>query len=111
MERVTRVIISLTALALRVLVVRPKLSRTPKWEREALRRLSLFDMNIDDPMKGLQTYRRGGSRRWKSASHAETPSRKVSTAVIAQNVRRWETVESGRRWNEGRGASQRRGHY
>ena len=31
--------------------------------------------------------------------------------VIAQNARRLETVESGRRWNVGRGASLRKGHY
>jgi len=76
-----------------------------------LRRLSLFDLNIDDPMKGLQTYRRGDSWRRKSANLAKTPSWKVSMAEIAQNVRIWETVESGRRWNGGREASPRKGHY
>ncbi len=75
-----------------------------------LRRPSLFDLNIN-PIKEFQTYRWGGLKRRKSASYAKTPSRKLPGAEVTQNVRGWETVESGRRWNEGRVASLRKGHY
>lgn len=47
----------------------------------------------------------------KSASFAKTPLRELSGAVITQKIRRWKSVESGRRWNGGRVASPRKGHY
>jgi hypothetical protein len=75
-----------------------------------LRWLNLFDLNID-PIRELQTYRWRGSKKRKSASSAKTPSRELSGAVITQKFRRWKSVESGRRWNGGRVASPRKGHY
>jgi hypothetical protein len=82
---------------------------SPSRER-VLRRLNLFDFNID-PVKELQTYRWRGSKRRKSASSAKTPSRELSGAMITQKFRRWRSVESGRRWNGGRVASPMKEHY
>lgn len=46
-----------------------------------------------------------------SASSAKTLLGELSGTVITQKVRRWKSVESGRRWNGGRVASPRKEHY
>lgn len=43
--------------------------------------------------------------------YGKTPSRKKGRTRIAPRVREWEIVGSGRRWNEGRGALPKKGHY
>jgi hypothetical protein len=107
---VTRVITSLTALVQYEPVARPKSSMSQKQKRGMLRRLNLFDLNID-PIKELQMYRWRGSKRRKSASSAKIPSRELSGAMITRKFRRWKSVESGRRWNGGHVASPMKGHY
>ena len=51
------------------------------------------------------------SKRRKSANSGKTPSRELSGTAITQKFRRSKSVDSGKRWNGGRVASPRRGHY